>query len=203
MTDGSNKISKPPTARGVLATLIGINVALLGAAWACVDHRVLLGAILLASAANVAAALHLALVSSQRSLRVAGLIGCAIGILSVILAGLYLSGNWDYLAGRAHMDKGDYAAAVDCYERALESADLEGLVLVNAPLRLRMTSKGIVQDRRVEMYSDLGWIAYSTGDLALARGWYSLAMAVAKNEAYDDAVIRELEMSLARIEGIE
>ncbi len=183
-------------------SLVGVCVLLL-IAWFSPDGRILIGVALVAGIVSGVYALRLVLAPIPRWARIVGVIGCCISLLTVSWASLDLSGNWDYFRGRASMTSERYEGAVDCYGRAIEQIDASGPMVVGAPFRVRLSTRGLVRDRRVEMFSDLGYIAYSGHDLATSRGWYSLALRTAESEGYDDVVVRDIETALSRIDGEE
>jgi hypothetical protein len=169
------------------------------AGWFSPDKRMLYGAIMIECVAAGLYGTYLTRLAVPRLVRTFGVAVGLVSVLNMAVAGLYLSGNWDYLRGDALMSSARYEPAVDCYASALKQLENSHQKLLGPPFRWRLSSRGISQDRRVEIYSDLGYISEVGKDTDTARIWYSRALAVARSEGYSATTVADLETALTRV----
>ena len=188
--------------RSMVGYVIGV-IAVLALSWVSGDGRVVTGAVASAGVAGVALGVWLIRDRAHEVPRVLGLAVCLVALLTTVVVSLYMRGNWDYFEGRVRMDEGDYSAAVDSYRHALEAVDAPSVAVIGPPFRLRLTAAGIVQDTRVQIYSDLGRIASRGSDWETASTAYSFALRVAESEGYDTSVTQDIKDALRGIEDAQ
>jgi hypothetical protein len=176
-----------------------VGLAFFAAASIHDDGRLFLTGVLLVALASVVAGLALVTARAKMS-RVLGTVACVVGVATALSAGAALNANWDYHRGRSLMLEGKYLDAVSSYEVALKLFRDSGPEVLGPPFRVRLSTHGLVKDTRVEMYADLGWVAYSGKDIDTSTKLYQRALDVARSEQYDVSTIQRLE---AAVQGID
>lgn len=173
------------------------SIGLVAATWRSEDGRLVLGAVVLTGLLGAAWTWYVWRVAGVRWVRGVALAALLVCLLGAATGTAYLSGNWQYLRGRALMASGDYEGAVECYEQSIGLLARSGVTLIGPPFRWRLTSQGVSQDRRVEMFADLGYISLLAEDSSTATGWYNRALVVAREQGYGSETIANLQGALA------